>query len=122
MPAPASLQVKPFGRGTITDYGDKVRIEETAMAVRKQPILDASGKPAKTITGEPIYEHVPNDKPTWNVYELVENKPMPGATDPDLKQQAYHGGPTYETHTWLHRQETPTVQAADAFARKLAGA
>ena len=119
MPAPT---IKP-GRGNIIDYGDKVRVEQTSMAVRKQAVIDPkTGKQSKTITGEPIYTHVPNDRPTWNVYELVANKPMPGADDPAIMQQAYHGGPTRETHTWLHRQEAPTQQAADAAARKLAGA
>ena len=118
---PAAVQPKRNRNGKIVDFGDTVRIEETAMPVRKRPLLDDKGKPAKTVTGEPVYEHVPFSKTTWNVYELVANKRYPGSDDPNLFQQAYHGGPTRETHTWLHRQEAMTEEAATNAAIKLAG-
>ena len=118
MPA---VQAKKHRNCSITDFGDTVRIEETAMPVRKRPKLDDDGKPMKTITGQPVYEHVEFSKTTWNVYELVANKRYPGSDDPTLLQQAYHGGPTRETHTWLHRQEAMTEKAATNAAIKLAG-
>jgi hypothetical protein len=115
------VQPKRNRNGKIVDFGDTVRIEETAMPVRKRPKLDDGGKRMWTITGEPVYEHVEFNKLTWNVYELVANKPYPGSDDPGLFQQAYHGGPTRETHTWLHRQEAMTEKAATNAAIKLAG-
>jgi hypothetical protein len=105
-----AVKIVQHPNGNIIDYGDNLRIERSAMPTRKQRRMTIEDTPAVTVTGEAIYDQVPHTGFTFNVYRLVKNKPHPSI--PGKFQQAFHGGPTDETTTWLHVYEA--MSAADA--------
>lgn len=94
------------------------------------PHVDDKGNPVVDDKGEPVY--------MWNVYQRVANEPVAladidgnpvlddkgepviAAELADVFTHAHHGGPTNETHTWLHVFEGAEKEAR-AKARELVG-
>jgi hypothetical protein len=109
--------------GHMIDFGDDVRIERTHLHVRKEPLLDDTGAPMKTSTGQAVHTHVPhvdsNGAPVvddkgdpiwmWNVYQRVANEKHPERDG--FFKHAFHGDDTTDTHTWLHVIEGTEAEA-----------
>jgi hypothetical protein len=143
-----AVKITESADGHMIDYGDNVRIERRAFALKRAPVIDTkTGKPRMTPTGQAITTHVPfhgvhkrdakgpmhdkDGKPIFEVpadkldaepvflWTLYQRVENAPAPDSNVRVHAHHGAETTETHTWLFVKDG-TKEEMQAEAAKLA--